>query len=102
MPRYDRFPFVLAVLLLGFGAAGAASAQALDLRAASQRACVAAAERAGYHVLRMDRPVPQMVGGANLGVRSESIRMDVAYQGAATRLRCVYRVHDMEARLYTR
>lgn len=100
--HHHRILPALTALFLGIGAAGTAGAQALDLRAASQRACVGLAEDHGYHVLHMDRPVPRMGGSGGISVGSETIRMDVSYRGDRFRVRCVYDVPNMRARLYNR
>jgi DNA-binding IclR family transcriptional regulator len=74
-----------------------ALAQGLDLRAASQRTCLEAAERAGLDVRFIARPVPIM---ARLGeVWGETVRMQVASGGGVTWLRCTYEIGIMEAEL---
>lgn len=75
-----------------------AAAQSLDTRAASQRHCLAEAQRAGFQVVGIARPVPIM---GRLGhVRGETVRLRVA--GATSALRCTYDIHEMRAEIWHR
>lgn len=70
-------------------------AQVLDTRAASQRACLAEAQRAGLAIVHIARPVPIM---GRLGeVLGETVRMQVA--GGAGLVRCTYDIGYSEAEI---
>lgn len=88
-------PATLALALaLAAPAAAQTTAQTLDTRAASQRACLAEAQAEGHTITRIDRPVPIM---GRLGhVWGETVRMQTA---SGLRLTCTYNIGEMEAEL---
>lgn len=93
----------LTALLLTAGAAlspamAQTSAQTLDTRAASQRACLDVAQATGHRVYFLARPVPIM---GRLGrVEGETVRLQVAVPGGRDWLRCVYDIQESRADLH--
>jgi hypothetical protein len=76
------------------------SAQTLDTRAASQRACLEVAQTAGHRVLFLGRPVPIM---GRLGrVEGETVRLQVAVPGGRDWLHCVYDINYSQADILLR
>lgn len=88
MPRPAALP--LALLLSALPAA----ADTLDTRAASQRACLAEAERAGLRVIHIARPVP--IPGRLFEIWGETVRMQTS---GHVWLRCIYEIAEMRAEL---
>lgn len=97
MTRQNHILSAAALIALGLGTSTMASAQNLDQRAASQRACLNAAHAEGYSVHALSRPTPIM---GRLGkVRGERVRLQVATSGGAATLSCSYHIDDMSTRL---
>lgn len=86
-----RIAMTLAALTLAVPAA----AQTLDTRAASQRTCLDEAQRAGFQIVQIARPVPIM--GRMGRVLGETVRMEVS--GNQGWLRCTYDIEEMRAEL---